>query len=147
MGLLVDGQMSEAIEVLNEERKTMDVSPNYKGKHPKTREELDEIRKKRIEERKSIPDNVFKHKQLCKELNEIYAKKNTAYGNSFGDTFKSLGLISAITRMSDKWNRIVNLSKHPERNKVEDESLVDSLKDLANYCLMTVLELEDGGKK
>lgn len=132
MSNLVDGQLSEALEVMSE------VSPNYKGKHPKSKEELKAMR----EQRAAVPENVLRHRELCKQLNSIYAKKNKAYGNSFGMTFAELGLISAITRMSDKWNRIVNLSKHPERNEIEDESLIDSLTDLCNYALMTIMELE-----
>lgn len=121
------------------------ISKNYKGKHPKTQEELAAIRAERRARR--LPDNVQRHKELCKELNETYAKKNEAYGNSFHKTFTELGLISSITRMSDKWNRLVNLASHPERNKIEDESLVDTLKDLACYSLMTVMELELKDKK
>lgn len=43
--------------------------------------------------------------------------------------------------MSDKYNRIVNLATHPDVNK-GDESIKDTLLDLANYCLMTVMEID-----
>lgn len=43
--------------------------------------------------------------------------------------------------MSDKWNRIKALATGAE-NKVKDESLRDTLKDMANYCLMTLIEIE-----
>ena len=86
-------------------------------------------------------DLVSKHETLCEKLNEIYEQKNTAYGNSFGDTYKKLGIISAVTRISDKYNRLVNLATHPNINK-GDEAIEDTLLDMANYCLMTVMELE-----
>ena len=124
----------------NREQTKFEVSPNYKGKNPKSPEELAKIRSERV------PQNVQRHKKLCKELNDIYAKKNKAYGNSFSDSYQQFGIISAVTRMSDKWNRLVNLAKHPERNDIKDESLVDTCKDLANYALMLVMELE-GEKK
>lgn len=81
------------------------------------------------------------HMNLCADLHETYVAKNTAYGNSFSITFKEFGIISALTRMSDKWNRIKALATGT-RNDVKDESLEDTLLDLANYCLMTVMELK-----
>ena len=88
-------------------------------------------------------DKILEHEKICKELNEIYAKKNADYGNSFGDTFQKLGLISAITRISDKYNRICNLAtKNSGETKVKDETIEDTLKDLANYCIMTLIEMQ-----
>lgn len=88
-------------------------------------------------------DKILEHEKICKELNEIYAKKNADYGNSFGDTFQKLGLISAITRISDKYNRICNLAtKNSNEAKVKDETIEDTLKDLANYCIMTLIEMQ-----
>jgi hypothetical protein len=84
-----------------------------------------------------------RHKDLAAELNEIYIAKNKDYGNSFGDIFQELGIITAITRMSDKLNRLKSLAKKPEaERKVKNESIIDTLKDLANYALMTIIELE-----
>ena len=90
------------------------------------------------------PKTTNTHGDLCKELNETYTKKNEAYGDSFSKTFKELGIISAVTRMSDKFNRVKALATGA-RN--EYESLRDTLMDLANYCLMTVMELEDKGNE
>ena len=47
-----------------------------------------------------------------------------------------------MTRMEDKWNRLDNLTLNPENIQVKDESIEDTLIDLANYCLMTCIELE-----
>lgn len=84
---------------------------------------------------------VYKHKCICDELNGIYEKKNHDYGNSFGETFDKLGIVSAVTRISDKTNRLMSLCKTEAR--VDDESITDTLMDLANYCIMTVMELDD----
>jgi hypothetical protein len=80
-----------------------------------------------------------RHAALCKLLNGIYIAKNQAYGDSFGKTFQELGIISAVTRMTDKFNRIKSLALGANPG---DESMKDSLLDLANYCLMTYIELE-----
>lgn len=83
------------------------------------------------------------HKELCEKLNKTYENKNSDYGDSFGETFNKLGIISAVTRISDKYNRLVSLcTKSEEERKVKDESIIDTLLDMANYCMMTVIELE-----
>ena len=87
-------------------------------------------------------DKIQAHKAICEELNKIYAKKNSDYGNSFGETFDKLGIISAVTRISDKYNRLASLCTKPEEErKVKDESITDTLLDMANYCIMTVIEM------
>lgn len=85
-----------------------------------------------------------KHKKLCEELNKIHYDKSHDYGDSFGETFKKLGIISAITRISDKYNRLCSLATKPEEEQmVKDESIRDTLMDMSNYCLMTIIELEN----
>ena len=88
-------------------------------------------------------NNINEHARICAELHEIYKKKNSDYGNSFGETFEKLGIISAITRISDKYNRLCSLATKSENERqVKDESIIDTLKDLANYAIMTAMELE-----
>ncbi|MBO0558950.1 DUF1599 domain-containing protein [Clostridium botulinum] len=82
-----------------------------------------------------------RHDLICEELNKIYKNKNYDYGDSFGETYKKLGIISAITRITDKVNRLQSLAT--KEQKVKDESIKDTLKDLANYSIMTLIELED----
>ncbi len=86
--------------------------------------------------------NVEKHRVLLEEIAEVYKDKNHKYGDSFANTVRKYGFISSLTRMGDKFARIENiiLGKAEED---EEERLVDSLKDLANYCLMTVMVLEE----
>ena len=81
-----------------------------------------------------------KHLKICEKLNEIYINKNHDYGDSFGDTFRKLGIISAVTRITDKTNRLQSLCK--KEQKVNDESIRDTLMDLANYAIMTIIELD-----
>lgn len=87
-------------------------------------------------------NNVEHFKKIATELGELYEKKNKAYGNSFSDTYKKLGIISAVTRISDKYNRLCNLATNPDIDNL-GESLEDTLRDMASYCIMTVMELEN----
>ena len=85
-----------------------------------------------------------RHSEITKQLNEIYIAKNTDYGDAFGDTFKKLGIISAVTRIADKTNRLMSLSSKTEAERnVKDETIKDTLMDLANYALMTLIEMEE----
>ena len=81
-----------------------------------------------------------KMKDLTNEILGIYVKKNADYGDSFSKSFDEFGLIAPVVRMSDKMERIKTLTKS-EDVKVTDESIRDTLVDLANYALMTVVEM------
>lgn len=88
-------------------------------------------------------DRIERHLEIVTGLNKLYSEKNHDYGNSFGETYQKLGIISALTRISDKYNRLVSLATKPEEErKVKDESIQDTLLDMANYCIMTVIEME-----
>lgn len=91
-----------------------------------------------------IKDKATKHKKICEQLNKIYVSKNHDYGDSFGETYKKLGIISAVTRITDKVNRLQSLCT--KEQKVKDESIEDTLMDLANYAVMTLIELKEGEK-
>lgn len=87
-------------------------------------------------------NKVEKHAQICMKLNELYARKNADYGDSFGKSFTEYGLTMACIRLEDKLNRIKSLTK--QAAQVSDESIVDTLMDLANYSIMTLVELGQG---
>lgn len=80
-------------------------------------------------------------KEITDEMIALHERKNHDYGNSFSETYSKLGVISAATRMLDKMNRVVSLVTK-EQQKVNDESLRDTLIDLANYAVMTIMELD-----
>lgn len=88
-----------------------------------------------------MEDKVQRHKLICDEINALYAMKNHDYGDSFGQAFKEEGFAMSRIRLSDKLNRFKTLSRGGEQ-KVHDESIRDTLIDLANYAIMTVLEME-----
>ena len=83
----------------------------------------------------------MKFKDITEEMNALYERKNHDYGNSFSETYRKLGIISAATRMLDKMNRIVSLVTK-DQQKVNDESLRDTLIDIANYAVMTIMEID-----
>lgn len=67
----------------------------------------------------------------------LYAEKNERYGDAFAKTFQAYGPISALTRMRDKLDRLEALILNPQLDP-KDETILDTLTDLANYCDMTI---------
>lgn len=86
-----------------------------------------------------IDDGVGPFINITNSLTKIYQAKNQDYGNSFEKSLYKFGLVASIIRLSDKMNRIESLSQTKAR--VKDESIEDTLLDLANYAIMTVIWL------
>lgn len=82
------------------------------------------------------------HWTICQELFETYKAKNADYGDSFAqvrDKYPNAILI----RLNDKLNRLETLMNGAEQH-VSDESVEDTLLDLANYCIMELVERKYG---
>ena len=77
---------------------------------------------------------------ICAELSSLYDAKNLDYGDSFGKSFQEWGMPMACIRLTDKLNRLCSLTKNSSQ-KVQDESIEDTLKDLATYSVMTLIEI------
>ncbi len=89
-------------------------------------------------------EKVRRHFELCRKLNKTYEHKNHDYGDSFHKTYLEEGLAMARIRLGDKYNRFCALSRKGAEQKVDDESIIDTLLDMANYAIMTVMELSEG---
>lgn len=87
--------------------------------------------------------NQVEHfEQITKEMSSLYAKKNADYGDSFSKSLDKYGIIAALTRISDKFNRLESLIVN-KNNQVKDERLEDTLMDMASYCIMTKMWVDD----
>lgn len=82
------------------------------------------------------------HSQICKDLHNLYVAKNSDYGNSVSDTYNKFGIDAFLVRMYDKLNRLYSLTRDASKQKVSDEKIEDTLLDLANYAILTVIELQ-----
>lgn len=74
-------------------------------------------------------------------LRNLYARKNRDYNDSFGKSFEKWGLPMACIRLGDKLNRLESFAMGKDI-QIQDESVKDTLMDLANYAIMTLVELE-----
>lgn len=92
-----------------------------------------------------IKEKIQLHQELIDELHKLYVSKNSDYGDSVHETFKRYGLTAFLVRIEDKLNRARTLGLG-KAQEVNDESLKDTLSDLANYALLAIIELEDSKK-
>lgn len=96
-----------------------------------------------LERRKLDKVSIFR--EITGRMADVYEAKNHDYGDSFGEGFAEFGLVSSVIRLGDKYRRLKSLVK--EDAKVKDESIRDTLLDLANYAVMTLVELESDNAK
>lgn len=80
-----------------------------------------------------------KHRIVLEHLHKLYEAKNADYGDSFVISLKKYGIVSPIIRMSDKLTRLETLAQ--KNDPQVKESVLDTLLDLANYAVMTAMEL------
>ena len=79
-------------------------------------------------------------KEITDKMCDIYKRKNSDYGNSFSKLFKKCGMTYAYGHLAEKIERIDSLRNNDA--KVQGESMIDSLYDLANYSILTIMEIE-----
>lgn len=94
-----------------------------------------------IETGNSLSD-IGRFKEITRKMTDIYAKKNHDYGNSFQKMFLKHGMRYSLIHLEEKLNRIEVLSK--DECMVDGEGVEDSLIDLANYAILTLIEFKRG---
>lgn len=80
---------------------------------------------------------VEAHRNICEELNIVYEAKNHDYGDSFAKV-RSEFPNSVLIRIADKFERLKQLMNGAK--PLVKESIEDSFLDMANYCIMEVIE-------
>lgn len=86
---------------------------------------------------------VERFKQLTGEMCALYARKNKDYGDSFTEMYKEWGAMYPMSRMQEKLSRATQILRSGEA-QVKEEKVTDTLLDLANYALMTIMEIKEG---
>lgn len=122
---LCNDNLSKCIESINQYLKEV---------HPKEGEPKADSKKEDADRFKEITDKMF----------ETYKSKNKDYGDSFRNLFKECGMTYAYGHMAEKLERVKSLMK--DEAKVKGEGMKDSLLDLANYAILTIMEIEKGGE-
>lgn len=84
-------------------------------------------------------DKLKVHAGICDGIKDLYARKNADYGDSFAKARREVPNYT-LGKLYDKFSRYMNLSRLGEQNAQVDESLDDTLMDLANYAIMELTE-------
>ena len=84
---------------------------------------------------------TYVFEDIAKELVELHRRKNNDYGDAAHQSYKEFGITSYVIRLNDKLNRLKALTKPGTTMKVQDESIIDTLKDLAAYAIMAIESL------
>lgn len=96
----------------------------------------------------NVTDDLFdktdadRFKEITDKMYDTFKRKNHDYGNSFSESCDEEGLAASRIRLGDKWKRYKTLSKG-EIAQVQDEKIEDTLLDMANYAIMTVIWLQN----
>ena len=85
-------------------------------------------------------DNPFL--EYTNHLADVLNQKNLAYGDSFSKSLDEDGLLVLKIRLGDKLNRVSSLIKKGEL-KENDESLEDTLLDMAGYAILGLKYLKE----
>ena len=96
----------------------------------------------------TLTERNMKFQALIEKMYEIQDSKGRDYGEEH-DGLRNLrrrGVHGVVARMGDKMSRIEILTQPGREAAVKDESVDDTLLDLANYCLLLIILREDLAK-
>lgn len=108
------------------EERDIDVIKEMREKYPQINKEFQKIQ-------------IEQYSLFCKKMLS-YGKNNISMGGNLKNKEdKYLSLTSIWIRCSDKINRLKNLLINKNDNPLDNESIEDSWKDLANYGIIALL--------
>jgi hypothetical protein len=85
---------------------------------------------------------------ILERMAAVHRAKNADYGSSYNLAPALLSIpayVGILLRMTDKLARACKLAQG-QKAQVQDEPLVDTLLDLANYAVLAILALESPGE-
>lgn len=95
-----------------------------------------------------------KYMETVNSLTETFLRKNADYGSSVKKNYDKLekygpneGLKYVFGRISEKYDRLENLIYGNHENKVVDESIADTLLDMANYAILASVSFNEHHSK
>ena len=81
-------------------------------------------------------------KAITEKMASVFIAKNKDYGNSFEKSIDEEGYVAFQVRAMDKMNRFKSVLLN-KKQEVNDESVKDTLLDLANYCIMCSMKISE----
>lgn len=88
-----------------------------------------------------MTEDERRHKKILDEMADTFSKKNSDYGNAFEEILDDFGASYAVGRLKEKLKRLTQLVVS-NKQEVKDESIEDTLLDMANYAVLTIMWLQ-----
>ena len=140
METTVNKEYQKLIDIVRSVRDMASLSPEMSARLKTVEQGLLNLGSKPV-----LSDNVQSFMDRTTNMAKTYAAKNHDYGNSFEQSCNKFGIIASVVRLGDKMNRIESLAI--KKAEVKDEPIKDTLLDLANYAIMTVMWLNQQPKE
>lgn len=86
-------------------------------------------------------EDELRHRKILDEMADTFSKKNSDYGNAFEEILDDFGASYAVGRLKEKLKRLTQLVVS-NKQEVKDESIEDTLLDMANYAVLTIMWLQ-----
>ena len=89
------------------------------------------------------PASLVRYENMSNELLELYKRKNADYGDSITNSLNlyKIAFPSYLLRIKEKIERCLVLQEHEAQ--VQDEKVLDTLKDIANYAIILAAWLDN----
>lgn len=84
----------------------------------------------------SHPEDYYQYGRILERMDDTHRRKNSDYGDAAYKGYKKYGDYYFLTQLHNKFTRLENLTINNTKPQVEDESIDDTLLDMANYAVM-----------
>lgn len=85
---------------------------------------------------KMLQEAAFNYDTLLKKMQDTHARKNSDYGDAAYKGYKKYGDYYFLVQLNNKLSRLESLTIGDHVQQVMDESIDDTLMDMANYAIM-----------
>ena len=83
-----------------------------------------------------VDANPYAYSNILKSMDETHTRKNSDYGDAAYKGYKKYGDYYFLVQLHNKLTRLENLTVNNKSQQVKEESIDDSLLDMANYAVM-----------
>ena len=140
METIVNKEYQKLIDTVKSVRDVADIGPEMRARLKTVEQGLINLGSRPV-----LSDKVQSFMDITTNMAKTYAAKNHDYGNSFEQACDKFGIIASVVRLGDKMNRIESLTT--KEAEVKEESIKDTLLDLATYSIMTLMWLNKVNKE
>lgn len=86
-------------------------------------------------------DKTARFREIVQEMAATYEKKNHDYGDAYEEGYRLFGHTQLLSRIHEKFCRTYNILNNGDA-KVTDESIADTLTDMATQCIILRMMIE-----